>query len=168
MFFFSSYLDEDESEVHEIYWRTEQKCREFTKILSYCTFLNAILPVCSLIHSIYDIINGNYDTSAWILPFRISVPFNTDCIWGWYLLFFITINLAFAYALAMSSLTSYFISCCFYISAVCQHFDLIIASVEEDVALNQDEKNLFKYMKREKKIKENLCKAINIHTEMYE
>lgn len=164
-FFFHSV--EDEPKVHNIYWRTEQKCRKFTKIVSYANLSNGIV-LFSIINSLYDIVMGRYDTSIWILPFFLSVPFNTNTIWGWCLLLFINIYIGFAYTLVMTTITSYFISCCLYVSAVCKHFNMIIESVENEVKLNKHEKNFFKYKKRELKIKEYLCKAMNIHVKVYE
>lgn len=162
-------LVEDEPEVYNIYWRTEQKCRKITKLMYYINFLNFVYLPLPVLYSIYDMIKGNFDTSAWILPFYVSVPFNTDTIWGWVLLVFININIGFGYSLGLVALTSYFISCCFYISAICEHFEFIIEStVKSSVAKNQNEKDRFEYKKREWEIKKHLCKAINTHMNMYE
>lgn len=68
----------------------------------------------------------------------------------------------------MTSMTSYFVSCCFYVRAICEHFDFVIKSIEKDVELNRDEKNVFEYKQRELKIEEDFCKAINIHIKVNE
>lgn len=175
MFFFkllcffssSNQLVEDEPNVHKLYWNAEQNSRKITVKLSYImlTTGTVILPT---IKSIFDISNGKYDTSAWVLPFFISVPFNTESILGWYLLLLININIGVAYTLSMCTITSYFISCCYYVTAICKHFDFMIDTIENDVQFYKYEKNFHKSNELDKKIKENLCKSMEIHNKVYE
>lgn len=49
----------------------------------------------------------------------------------------------------MIAMPSYFISYCFYITAIWDHFNFFMETVEKDVELNEDEKNHFNYKKRE-------------------
>lgn len=161
-------LVEDDLDAHNIYWNTEQKCRKYSKIMFYFVILEQTLIIYALVVSIYDITNGSYDTSGWALPFFISVPFNTETLFGWYLLAFINVNISFAYSLGSITLTSYFISCCFYICAACEHYDLNIGRVTIEVELNQHEKNALNCMDREQNIRIHLCKAINTHNKLYE
>lgn len=103
---FLAYHSVDEQpEIYMIYWRTEQKCRQFTKKFSYIIYLNGILII-PIMQSIYDIATGHYDTSAWALQVRISILFNTESIWGWYLLLFININIAISYFRTILSIVS--------------------------------------------------------------
>lgn len=127
-----------------------------------------VLSVVPLITSIYDIANGRYDTSVWLLPYIISVPFDQGTLLGWYLVYISNTCTSMCYSFIMTSTTSYFVACCYYIVAICEHFDLMMDLVKKDVILNNHEENLSEYKKRERKIQENLCKAINIHIEVYE
>lgn len=116
----------------------------------------------------YDIFNGEYDTSAWNLPFLLSMPFNTETVKGWFLLLFIQLNVSIFYSLIMIAATSYFICGCLYIGAICDHFDVLIDTIEKDVETNQLENNSFKYKKREQEIWKCFCNAIEIHGDVHE
>lgn len=124
--------------------------------------------VTAALQCIYDIICENYDTSAWNLPMRVSVPFNTDSVLGWFLLLFIQLNISAAYSLTVIAVTSYFICCCLYLEAMCDHFDELINLVKGDVEINRKEKNRSTSRKSEHQIWKNLCDAIKIHGDLYE
>lgn len=125
-------------------------------------FVVAIFRCC------YDIINGSYDTSAWSLPMGVSVPFDTESVFGWFLLLFIQFNISIAYSLIVVFVTTYFMCCCSYLEAICEHFDMLIDMVEKDVERNQEEANPFKYRNRKQQIRTNLCNAIIAHGDVYE
>lgn len=111
--------------------------------------------------------NGQMDTSKWILPFVISVPFDTSKFYGWYLLWFIQLNMSIAYTCVMLSITSYFVSCSVYICAICDHFDLIFKSLGKDVDECAEQKK-GQPKCRSTEYRSKIKRAINIHVEIYE
>lgn len=80
--------DSDDA-VFSIYWNTEQKSRRFTVNFLKFVFVNRQMYVAGFFYSIYCMSFGNFDTSTWILPFRLLFPFNTETLHRWYLLWFI-------------------------------------------------------------------------------
>lgn len=119
------------------------------------------MAVVSLFFSIYSVYVGNVDTSKYYLPFRFAVPWNTKPYFGWFMLWFYNLNAGIVYAAVIASVTAYFVCCCFYINGICDHFDLLIYSLEEDLERNQFENDPIKYQKLCRKVKETLCKAID-------
>lgn len=153
-------------EVFSIYWNVEQKCRKYTKIIG-CYPLK-LMFVAAFIYSIVCIMNGNRNTSTWILPYTISVWFDTSTIHGWYLLWVIETHIGFTYASICITISSYFVCCCFYIAGICEHFDMLIYSLNEDVKLMRIEKSKSKYQHMYKKMKVKLARTITIHVKMFE
>lgn len=121
-------------EVEHLYWTNEQKCRKYTKnMFCYYSLFNESATLVSLCSSVFMVFTGNFDTSKLILPFTFAVPFDTETMWGWYLLWFIQLNVGVSYGKTMISITSYFICCCFYIETICDHFNLVIESIEQPI-----------------------------------
>lgn len=158
----------EKPELHAVYWNVEQRCRQYTRNIWYYAVPHHWMFLVAIFKSTFDIICGNYDTSAWDLPFRMSLPFNIDSVLGWFLSLFIQLNTSITYVLIMIPVTTYFMSCCLYLQTICDHFDMLIDTVKNNVEINQMEKNIFKYKKRELQIKEHLCHAIKIHCNVYE
>lgn len=147
----------DDETILEMYWTNEQKCRKFTKILSYYVFAHQSIVMASLFYSFYCICVGNLNTTTWVLAFNIVVPFNTEYLLGWYLQWLIQLSMSISYVLSVVSVTSFFVCCCFYIQAICNHFKLLINSIEQNDG-QCDERN------QEKKI----TNAIEIHVKAFE
>lgn len=137
----------------------------------YFTSLSQTTVTIYFISSIYNIYNGNLDTSTWDLTFDIVVPFSTETLFGWYILFFIEFIMALSYAICMPTTTSYFVSSCFYIDAICSHFDALVASLKEDIQPKDDangSKPIKVTAKMCGKFKVKLCNAIETHVKLYE
>ena len=121
--------------------------------------------------SIYNICIGNLDTSTWELTFKTAVPFSTEPIWGWYILCFFQFLMPLSYSMCTLATTSYFISGCFYIDAVCNHFDALIDSLKEDIEPS-DGTNRSKPIKVNQKMygkfKEKLRSSVEVHMKSYE
>lgn len=121
--------------------------------------------------SFYRIFIGNLDTSTWVLPFSLSVPFNTETILGWYILCFIQFFMGISYSSCISTTTSYFISGCFYIDAICDDFDALIDSLKDGTQPNDGMKRS-QPMKLTKKMYASLVmkfrKAVEINVKLYE
>lgn len=109
---------------------------------------------------------GTFDPSALPLPYYMIVPFDTTTIWGWYLLWFIQCMMSSTYAVCVLSTTSYFICNCIYIGTICEHFDLLFASLEKDVEQIRNRNSNFIRL-RDKALK-CLHQAIEIHVKVYE
>ena len=129
---------------------------------------NLAMFVPPLILSIYNIILGNPDTSKWTLPLTMESPISTESIWGWYFMWLIQILMGIAYIIALTVATSYFVCCCLYIGAICDHFTSQMRSVRGEIERNLGEKNQVNYRKGCIKIKEKLHIAIEIHVKVYE
>lgn len=96
------------------------------------------------------------------------VPFDTTSIEGWYLMWFIQINSAIAYCLSAISTTSYFVACCLYIVATCNHFNFLIRSIEANIKESLEETNSDKRGVIRRNIKEKLINVVEHHTEILE
>lgn len=151
----------------DAYWKTEQKCRKYTKLLSISYIIMLLFVFMALfILSIYFIFMGTFNPSALLLPYYMSVPFDTKTISGWYLLWFIQCMMSSTYAVCVLSTTSYFVCTCIYICTICEHFDLLFASLERDIEQIQDQNSNFIGL-RHKALK-CLHHAIEIHVKVYE
>lgn len=167
-FFFVFLFSADGTEASEIYWDTEKKCRKYTKIIVNYVFSHQTMIMCSLLYSVYCICHGNFDTSTWPLIFNMVVPFDTSTIWGWYLLWFLQFNIGLSYALCVVSVASYFMSCCFYITSICDDFKFLMRSINTNIKLNQNEKNPREHEKNSRKIQNQMHKLVELHVKMYE
>lgn len=75
-----------------------------------------------VVNSLLCMWNGNYVTSTWFSPMKISVPFDTSSVFGWYMKFLIQIWFAMCYNMYISTLIPYFANCCSYIHACYEQF----------------------------------------------
>lgn len=144
------------------------KCRKYTKLVLCYFVFNLPAFVGPLPYSFYSILRGNYDTSAWTLPLDIAVPFDKTTLSGWYFLWFIEMNTDLAYALSFILITSYFVCCCFYIDAICNHFDFLCDSIVADIDRNRVEKDLKLNEERLRQIDIKIGRMIKVHMNMTE
>lgn len=125
-----------------MYRSTERKCRKFTKFYLYYICCNQSSFVAALGFATYSICIGITDTSQWILPFNLVVPFDTRPLWGWFLHWFFQFSASLSYTLCMIIPTTYFSCFCRYIAAICQHIEILIDSIRFDVnQIHGDAKN---------------------------
>lgn len=155
-----------DSEAYKIYQNTEEKCQQVTKILA-CYPLMTIFAA-ALFYSFYCMFIGNFDTSTWILPYTVSVPFSTKEIWKWYILWFLQTNMGFTYSLSTVISSAHFVCSCFYIGAICNHFNLLIEYIQKDVLLYEEEKNRVKCQYLRKNITKTLTQAVKLHVKAFE
>ncbi|XP_031637695.1 uncharacterized protein LOC116350104, partial [Contarinia nasturtii] len=159
-------VDKDRKEVFNIYWQVEQKCRKYTKIIA-CFPLNLIF-VGTLIYSIVCIANGNRDTSTWKLLYFFSLPIDRDTIHRWYIFWYVDTSIGVTYSLILITISTYFVCCCFYLGGICDHFDFLTYSLNEEVKQLNKEKNVAKYQQKYGKMKDNVAQTVNIHIKLYE
>lgn len=161
-----------ENDASQMYWAVEQKCRKFLKKMAHFYILNETVFVIVFIYSFYCLFTENVDVWSLPLSFNMIVPFNTKTIFGWYLLWFIQFCMSSFYALSMIAMTSYFISCCLYIRAACDHFNMVINSIDDEIESNQldnDGSNGPKnYQKLKRNVSQKLSRAIGIHVNIFE
>lgn len=150
-----------ESDAYNMYRGVEEKCGRYTKNMAYFIIVNQTMAVVSIFFSIYYVYVGNRDTSNYFLPFRFAVPWNTAGYFGWFMLWFYNLNAGIIYAGVIASVTAYFVCCCFYINGICDHFDLLINSLEEELESNQFETDPVKHQQLSQKVNETICKAID-------
>lgn len=116
-----------------------------------------------IIHSIFEICFGNFDATTLQLPFNIWIPFDTTTILGWYILSFLQFNTGIVYSLTLVAGTTYFLSCCIYIVALCDQFKYIMQMKYRIVDKNSGRKyNGILQMKQQ------LSEAIEIHNKGFE
>lgn len=162
------YFSVQQKDIINLYWNVEQKCRKFTKIIGCYIWLNQSMYAAAIVVSVLSMMNRDFDTSKWILPW--GVPFDTNdlSIFSWYLLWFSQFGYGFAYSSSTISVATYFVCCCFYIGGLYDHFGFLIESIKNDLELNQSEENDENRHKRIQLIKEKLGKAVCVHAKMYE
>lgn len=165
--FIPSNLEED-PDISEIYWRAEQKCRKYTKKITSYFFINEAIFLGAPLFSFYCILTGNTDASTWALPFDLSVPFDTNTILGWYLTWFFQFNISLCYVSCTITITTYFVCCCIYLAAICEHFGFLFDSVAEDVERNRGETIPMKHRKRKRTIEEKMGKIVATHAKVFE
>lgn len=152
----------------KFYTESEQKSQQFVRIMIYYAIFNQMTFLGTLGFSIYFIIAGTFDASALSLPMNLVVPFNTETILGWYTLWLIEFNMGLAYILPMTSITSYFVSCCCYIVAVCNHFSCLIESIKKNLKHNRMEKNPLTRQRNDRKMTKQFVRAIEMHMNAFE
>lgn len=160
---------DNEDEIYENYWKSEKKCRKYTKIVwSYFLFhnLHILFP---LLCSFYYICVGQFDTTKLILPFAIFVPFDSTTFYGWYLLWFIQFNMNTVYLVAVLSITSYFVACSVYICAICDHINLLFKSLKQD-AFDDPSQGSKKTSSKKKQLAyhNKIKRIVDIHNKLYE
>lgn len=125
--------------------------------------------IIAFFHAAYEIYHGRVDTSNWDTPFNVVVPFSTDYIWGWFCKWFFELSASFAYVVTGAFCTSYFVSFCLYIDAICDHFNWVINSIpryDKFVRNTKHSDNQLSKIRRDIKI--TFLGAINVHMELYE
>lgn len=121
--------------------------------------------VFAFFYSIYCIYEGNLDTSTYYLPLRLATPFNIEqSLFGWYLVWALQFMGGITYMFAIV-VTLHSVCCCFYLEALCNHFDLLIESVDAEFCDNQGEPNDDFIWKNARKL---FIDAIDHHNTIYE
>lgn len=156
------------TDTFDIFYNTEQKCRKYSKTIVNFIYVNQIPHVGAFLFAVYNMMIDNYDTSTWILPFEVYLPFDATHPSGWFLKWFLVFHTCVVYISCFTVILSYFISCCFYIDALCENFDFLHNSAMEDVQLNLMEKNSKMSRGRSQQIREKMCKTVTVHVKGFE
>lgn len=121
-----------------------------------------------IIRAISDICIGNTNASAWNLSFDTVLPFKASTVFGWFLDWGFQSNIGFTYAMCMILTTTHFVCFCYYIIAICNHFELMIDSMRFDCKEIQKEKNIHKHLEMWRSAREKLKQAIEMHANIHE
>lgn len=148
------------------YWNTEQKYSKIT-VISFMSCVQFTYHA-ALWWSFYCILAGNMGPSTWLMPFVLAMPFRTDTLSGWYMMWFFTSSMDFCYISCMSSITLYFVSTCFYIEAMCEHFKFLLHSIELDVMRSQQDVNAHNDRKIVVQINSLVRRVVELHVQIYE
>lgn len=167
-FAFSPLLFTADGEIFNNYWKIEQRCRKYTSMISRYVHCEQFIYASALVKSIISICMGDFDTSAWNLPYTLVVPFDKTKLWSWYLLWFIQCNMGFSYTSSMVPVTVYFVCCCVYVFGICEHFELLIQATWNDAEMYHAEKNPIKRNILYRKLQKTLTDAIDAHVNLYE
>lgn len=120
------------------------------------------------VYSIYCICIGNTDVSTWPVTMELSVPFDMETIFGWYLLLLCGISVDSAYFTCLLLGTSQFIGLCIYIAAICDQFDFVMQTVQKNVNRNLQEENAQKFDETNREANVQIRKAIQIQVKIHE
>lgn len=142
------------------------KCRHFMKFFFGFVCSQSSLFLIELLRAIVDICMGNTDTSAWKLLFNLFVPFDTVSIFGWLLYWLFQWTTAVSYVLSVVLTTTHFMCFCYYIFAICDHFDLLIDLFHFDS--EQSGSDLRSYPEMWRNSMKKLQHAIELHVQIYE
>lgn len=172
-FFYCFFFSVENDHKLNVYWNAEKLGRKITKSIStFVIVYDQLAYVVGFFYSIYFILTGQFDTTAWPMWFELPVPFDTTLIWGWYLYLLAIAIFDLMYMLCMISVSTYFMSCCCYLEAMCKHIDCIVHSVQLkfDKYNNEIDSRKRKVFQDEIPIKLQtaMLKLIKIHIEINE
>lgn len=159
---------DEQSEAFHIYYEIEQRCRKYASLAFNLLILNQIVHVGTLLYSFYNIAIGNFDTTTWVLAFRVYIPFDTSEIVAWYLEWLLFFGTCVSYYLCQSTITTYFVCCVIYLMGICDHFDFVYNSAMDCSEQIQHEKNPQKYKEKYHQIWEKLSESVSIHIKAFE
>lgn len=158
MIIFGYFAAIKERTVASIYWAAERKCRQFAKPMLAFVLFEKTAYAFALLFSIYCICVGNFDTSTYYLPLRLAPPFSIDSIIGWHLFWAIEFACGVAYLCGTVVVTMSFVCFCFYLEALCDHFESLMESIDAEFCQNSNSLDARKI----------LIKAVDHHNKIYE
>lgn len=133
----------------------------FIHIEQAVVFITTLLPIIM-------ILTGNLDVTTWPLPVNLALPFKSDTILKWYGVYVIYLNMECTYGSSMIPTTALFVCSCIYISAICDHFEHVILSTNEDNVKMEQEKNPRKNWEIVCELHKKLRQSVIIHNRIYE
>lgn len=146
----------------------EEKCQQYTTRIGYFVYSTTCTHILVIIYAVSYIAIGNYDTSSWPLLFNYATPFSTATILNWFFMWIVQVNESLGYSRCMTCVTSYYVSCCNYINAMCDHFDLIMEAMRLDLERNQIEKSPRTIEKVRLSITGHFIETVKLHIHILE
>lgn len=147
----------------------EQKSYQYIKKLSVFVFFQTFSIVLTFFFSIYYVSIGNVDTSTFFLPLRMTPPFSTDTLLGWYTFWLYQFIDIIAFLGATITAALHFGGYCFYLHALCDHFDYLIETAGyEFLQSPSNGPRKLSTRRRSSIAQKNLGNAIEHHNMIYE
>lgn len=87
----------------------------------------------SIVMSIWNLYQQNFDTTSWFLPYYIILPIDKSTIFGWYCELFLQIYSGYAFVLTITSTVTFFGGCSFYIEACQRQFKHMFVGIDEQI-----------------------------------
>lgn len=144
----------------------EQQCGFYTKwitAIGSATIAVFMFGIFTVAFSIFQIWRGNLDASTWFFPFKVSVPFDTTTILGWYVYATISSMEGCSAAVFLLVTVFYLACCCMYLKACCEHIQIIFDDADEAIqAKNKSERQ------QKKQLQENIITAHFLHMKIME
>lgn len=137
------------------------------KRIGLFVLFNQAMQTITLIYAIFTVCIGTFDALKMPFPFYMVVPFDPEIMWGWFLMWAIQFSMTFTYATVMVSITSYFVGCCNHLSAIRDHFEILMLTTKI-TAEKSHVKSEKKRRQSELVITEKLSEAIKIHMKLLE
>lgn len=162
------YSSDNGPEIYEMYWESEKRCQKLTRLIACYVHGEQTMYAISFATSVYSLLVGNYDTSTWLSTYSLVLPFSADSVVGWYARYFIQCNMGFTYAASMVPVTCFFVSCCVYIGAICEHYNRKITSTNETADEIQMTNNALKYESLSGKLAEEISRSVQLHNKLVE
>lgn len=106
--------------------------------------------------SIWNVCQGNYNTTNWFLPYSIILPINKSTLFGWYFEFGLQAYSGYAFVLTITGTVTFFGACSYYIDACLQQFKHMF--MEMDKCVKNDE-NI-------KSIEQNIFETVIFHNKI--
>lgn len=131
------------TKAYAIYQETDRLCYRLSRlIIDMMVYLTHVVWFSFLLNSFYQIlVKSNYDTSTWIAPFNVSVPYlDISTLLAWYIFYVIQGILAYSYSINQSVIVAFFLSCCLCTEALCDHFAITIRATECRELDNSDDR----------------------------
>lgn len=111
---------------------------------------------------------GEFNGTAYNLPFNAAVPFDVQTISGWLLTWCFELNESLSYEMQIITTTIYFACFCNYIIAVCMHLDQLLDSVEFHSRQMQVEQIAQNRHRLRQTVKIKLQRAVETHVDIHE
>lgn len=118
-----------------MYQSTERTCRAGARSVNYFIhgFYGTSIFMLPIVHPIYAMFDGNFDTATWYYPFSTDTFFDEGTPLGWYMRLAINAFGTFVYFFGLICI-SYVAFCCLYIRTCCKHFQLMVDQWDELVS----------------------------------
>lgn len=121
----------------------------------------------ALIRAIFDVCTGKIDTSAWMLPLNVILPFDQQSVFGWFLNWCLQLCTSIGYSVSMILTTTHFVCFCYYIIATCNHIDLLFEAIGIECEQIQKETNTRNNSKLWRNARGKFQQTIELHTQIY-
>lgn len=147
----------------------EQNCSKYIKKLSVFVLFQTFSIVFAFFFSIYCICIGNVDTLTYFLPLRLAPPFSVATMLGWYSFWLYQFIDIIAFLGGTITAALHFGGYCFYLHALCDHFDYLIRLADDELRQNRRSKPKEEFeWTRSLIARKHLSNAIDHHNTIYE